>query len=109
MVDGRLREAVVSLVERCGLRSTSEKDNVDPLFAQHLLAGAFQADAQLQKAIGLPEHAVDVQSGSFRDCVRRAKHNGTPQPFRSRPSLILLMVIALSKLSFWVPPRSKKD
>ncbi|RYN56949.1 hypothetical protein AA0117_g13239 [Alternaria alternata] len=60
-VDGRIREAVVWLERSCEQRSQLDEDNPGRLSSQHNLAGAYQADGQVHKAVALLEHVVEVR------------------------------------------------
>ncbi|CAN9286263.1 unnamed protein product, partial [Alternaria alternata] len=60
-VDGRIQEAVVWLERSCQQRSQLSDDNPDRLLSQHVLAGVYQADGQVHKAVGLLEHVVEVR------------------------------------------------
>ena len=60
-VDGRIREAVVWLEECYRRRSQLDKDDADLLLTQHVLAMAYQADGQVQKAVELLEQVVEVR------------------------------------------------
>jgi hypothetical protein len=60
-VDGRMTEAVGWLEESCRLREELGEDNLDRLLSQHVLAGVYQADGQVQKAVQLLEHVVAVK------------------------------------------------
>jgi tetratricopeptide (TPR) repeat protein len=60
-VDGRIREAVRWLEESCRWREGLDEDNSDLLLSQHVLAGAYRVDGQVQKAVQLLEHVVAVQ------------------------------------------------
>jgi hypothetical protein len=59
-VDGRIQEAVVWLDRSCEQRSQLDEDNPGRLSSQHNLAGAYQADGQVHKAVALLEHVVEV-------------------------------------------------
>jgi tetratricopeptide (TPR) repeat protein len=60
-VDGRIREAVGWLEQSCRLREKLSEDNSDRLLSQHVLAMAYEADGQVQKAVQLLEHVVAVK------------------------------------------------
>ncbi|KAI4940761.1 hypothetical protein J4E91_011248, partial [Alternaria rosae] len=60
-VDGRMQEAVVWLEKSCEQRGQLGEDNPSRLASQHVLAGAYQADGQVHKAVALLEHVVEVQ------------------------------------------------
>jgi hypothetical protein len=60
-VEGRIRESVTWLEECCRLRSISEKEDRDLLFAQHTLAATYQADGQVKKAVKLLEVVVKAK------------------------------------------------
>jgi tetratricopeptide (TPR) repeat protein len=60
-VDGRIREAVVWLERSCQERSQLSEDNPGRLSSQHILAGAYEADGQVHKAVALLEHVVEVK------------------------------------------------
>jgi tetratricopeptide (TPR) repeat protein len=59
-VDGRIREAVGWLEQSCRLREELGEDNSDRLLSQHVLAMAYRADGQVQRAVELLEHIVEV-------------------------------------------------
>ena len=60
-VDGRIREAVRWLEESCRWREGLDEDDLDLLLSQHVLAMAYEADGQVQKAVELLEHVVAVK------------------------------------------------
>jgi hypothetical protein len=60
-VDGRMWEAVVWLERSCEQRSQLGEDDPDRLLSQHNLAGAYQADGQVRKAVALLEQVVEVE------------------------------------------------
>jgi tetratricopeptide (TPR) repeat protein len=60
-VDGRIREAVKWLEESCRWRKALDEDDSDLLLSQHVLAMAYQADGQVQKAEELLEHVVAMR------------------------------------------------
>jgi tetratricopeptide (TPR) repeat protein len=60
-VDGRMREAVLWLDMSCEQRSQLDEDNPGRLSSQHNLAGAYQADGQVHKALTLLEQVVEVR------------------------------------------------
>jgi tetratricopeptide (TPR) repeat protein len=60
-VDGRMTEAVGWLEESCRLREELGEDNSDRLLSQHVLAMAYREDGQVQKAMKLLEHIVEVE------------------------------------------------
>jgi hypothetical protein len=62
-VDGRIREAVRWLEEKVVL----DEANLYQLLPQHVLAGAYQADGQVWKAVELLEHVVTVEGGFLRN------------------------------------------
>jgi hypothetical protein len=60
-VDGRIREAVVWLERSCQQRNQLGEDEPDRLSSQHALAQAYEVDGQVQKAVALLEHVVEVE------------------------------------------------
>jgi hypothetical protein len=60
-VEGRIPESVTWLKECCRLKSMSEKEDGDLLFAQHELAIAYRADGQVKKAVKLLEAVVKAK------------------------------------------------
>ncbi|KAF2993765.1 hypothetical protein E8E13_001931 [Curvularia kusanoi] len=60
-VDGRISEAVVWLEKSCQQRRQRSEDDSDRLLSQHVLAMAYQADGQVQKAVELLQHVLEVQ------------------------------------------------
>ncbi|KAI4940878.1 hypothetical protein J4E91_011135 [Alternaria rosae] len=60
-VDGRIQEAVVWLESSCQQRSQLGEDNPSRLLSQHVLAMVYRADGQVQKAVALQQHVVEVQ------------------------------------------------
>jgi hypothetical protein len=66
-VDGRMTEAVGWLEESCRLREELGEDNSERLLSQHMLASAYEADGQVQRAVQLLEHVVAVEARSLRD------------------------------------------
>jgi hypothetical protein len=66
-VDGRIREAVTWLEESCQWREALDENDSDRLLSQHVLAIAYQADGQVQKAVELLEHVVAVKARTLRD------------------------------------------
>ena len=61
-VDGRIREAVVWLEGCHQRRSQLEQDNPNLLSTQHVLAIAYRENGQVQKAVELLEHVVEIQA-----------------------------------------------
>jgi tetratricopeptide (TPR) repeat protein len=66
-VDGRIREAVRWLEESCQWREGLDEDNSDLLLSQHVLAGAYRVDGQVQKAVQLLEHVVAVREKTLAE------------------------------------------
>ncbi|CAN9191629.1 unnamed protein product [Alternaria alternata] len=66
-VDGRIQEAVVWLDRSCEQRSQLDEDNPGRLSSQHNLAGAYQADGQVHKAVELLEHVVSIKGRTLRE------------------------------------------
>jgi tetratricopeptide (TPR) repeat protein len=62
-VDGRMKESVLWLQESCEWRDRNlAQDNADRLLSQHVLAGAYQANGQVEKAVKLLEHVVAIRA-----------------------------------------------
>jgi tetratricopeptide (TPR) repeat protein len=61
-VDGKIREAVQWLEESCQWRSRLDEKNPSRLASQHVLAGAYNSDGQVKKAVALLEHIVAVDA-----------------------------------------------
>jgi tetratricopeptide (TPR) repeat protein len=66
-VDGRIREAVRWLEESCQWREGMIEDDSDLLLSQHVLAMAYEADGQVQKAVELLEHIVKVEEKTLAE------------------------------------------
>jgi hypothetical protein len=49
------------------LEKTMAEEHPSRLASQHALAGAYEADGQVQKAVALLEHVVAVEADSLRD------------------------------------------
>ncbi|KAF2628862.1 hypothetical protein BU25DRAFT_409876 [Macroventuria anomochaeta] len=60
-VDGRIQEAVRWLEESYRRRNWLDEDDMDRLSSEHNLAGAYEADGQVKKAVDLLEHVVAVR------------------------------------------------
>jgi tetratricopeptide (TPR) repeat protein len=65
--DGRVQEAVVWLERSCQQRSQLSEDNSGRLSSQHALAGAYQADGQVHKAVALLQRVVIIKARTLRD------------------------------------------
>jgi hypothetical protein len=73
-VDGRMTEAVGWLEQSCRLREELSEDNSDRLLSQHVLAMAYRADGQVQKAVEL--------LSMWSQCETRCWRNSTPPDWR---------------------------
>jgi tetratricopeptide (TPR) repeat protein len=60
-VDKRLNEATELLEESCRLRNVLGEDDPGRLSSQHALASVYLDDGQVQKAVELLEHVVEVE------------------------------------------------
>ncbi|KAF2993768.1 hypothetical protein E8E13_002106 [Curvularia kusanoi] len=60
-VDGRISEAVVWLEKSCQQRRQRSENDLERLSSQHALAMAYQANGQVQKAVELLQHVVEVR------------------------------------------------
>jgi hypothetical protein len=66
-VDGRIREAVRWLEQSCRWREGLAEEHPSRLVSQHVLAIAYEADGQVQKAVELLEHVFAVEARTLRD------------------------------------------